>query len=82
MHIIIIKVILLVITAFFAAGLLALLKIGASEITRYVEKRWELRGVISIILCWVVLFPIMTAISLLTGLYIFLTVEQDYALRH
>jgi len=81
MHILL-KVLLAVIAAFIVASLIALLKIGSSEILRFAEQRWKSRGVISVIILWVLLLPIMMLISILTGLYIFLTVKKDYTVRH
>jgi|GEM_PF-3142065 hypothetical protein len=64
--------------AFLVAGLTALLKLGSGEILRIVEARWKARGVITLIICWFVLLPIMMLVSILFGLYRFLTVKPHY----
>ncbi len=67
-----------VVTAFLAAGILALIKIGSSAVLRFFEKRWQSRGVIILILCWLFLLPIMVLVSIVVGFYLYLTVKPSY----
>jgi len=64
--------------AFLVAGLTALLKLGSGEILRLVEVRWKASGVITLIICWFILLPIMMLASILFGLYRLLTVKPHY----
>ena len=64
--------------AFLVAGLAAILKLGSSEILRVVEEKWSAKGVILLIISWIVLLPIMMISSIVFGLYRLLTVKPHY----
>ncbi len=64
--------------AFIVAGLFALLKLGSGEILRVVEEKWSAKGVILLIISWIVLLPIMMISSIVFGLYRLLTVKPHY----
>ena len=78
---IIIKFVLIIATAFLAAAMLALFKIGAGEIFRYAEQRWMGKGVIFVLFCWVIVLPIMVLLSLILGLYLFAINKRYQLLR-
>ena len=77
MHTILVTLIA-ILFAILVACLAALLKLGSGEILRVVEEKWNAKGVILLIISWVVLLPIMMLASIVFGLYRFLTVKPHY----
>ena len=61
--------------AVLTAVTLALFTIGAAEIFRFAENKYKGYGVAAVLLCWFILLPIMVLLSILVGLYKYITVK-------
>ncbi len=64
--------------ALLVAGLAALLKLGSNELLQLVEQKWGAKGVIVLVLSWVILLPLMMLASIVFGLYRIVTIKPHY----